>query len=286
MRLGMRTRFLFWVLVVHFAFLPHYPVFSLLVRDEFCCNASMSYQAFLFPFRISASTFFCWPHFFPIGCHRACLHYNLKWPQRLNFCNVADVAKSLEEFFGKVTWDFSRMTQMKPNAYQHYPSALHALNAIYCSTGTFTFGAPWKCENVETCGNMWSFKLRSPTWFAAKLHEWFMRATDANKAVPCIDGQAPWCHGVSKDLLGLFSQVCSTLFNPLEVGPGITVRNSCQNDSNVALRSCSKDIWLTSARARAMAALHDASKWTTGPSEKNLREWRLQPAHRFLVPWP
>ena len=103
---------------VHFAFLPHSPVLSM--RDEFCCNASISYQAFLFPFCIAASTL-CWPHFFPIGCHRACLHYDLKWPQRLNFCNVADVAKSLEEFFGKVTWDFNLMTQMKPNVYQHYP---------------------------------------------------------------------------------------------------------------------------------------------------------------------
>ena len=83
----------------------------------------IKYQAFLFPFCISASTL-CWPHFFPIGCHPACLHDNLKWPQWLNFCNVADVAKSLEEFFGKVTWDFNLMTQMKPNVYQHYPRAV------------------------------------------------------------------------------------------------------------------------------------------------------------------
>ena len=79
--------------------------------------------------------------------------------------------------------------------------------------------------------------------------------------------------------------LCSTLFDPLEFGPGISIRNSCQNFSNVALRSCSKDIWLTSARARAMAAL-DHQNGRPGYRQKHLRKWRLQPAHRFLVPWP
>lgn len=195
---GMRTRSLFWLLVVG----------AFCVPSSFSCAFHAGGVLLQCQYIVSS---------LPLSFLHRCLYLMLAplLPYRMPSCmsslrpQMTPTTQLLQccwccQKLGGVLWEgHLRFQSHDSNETKCVPTlSKDSINSIHCSTGTFTFGAPWKCENVEKCGKMSVLiKLRSGTWFAAKRHEWFMRATDANKAVPCIDGQAPWCHGVGKDLL-------------------------------------------------------------------------------------
>lgn len=152
----------------------------------------------------------------------------------------------------------------------------------------------WKCENMWKNVENMSVLIEHTKWHmvccqATRVIHASHRCKQGG-AMHRRPGALPRSRHGGKDLLRSFF-VSSVMFDPFdpdphEVGPGISIRNSCQNYSNVALRSCSKDIWLTSARARAMAAWDHQNGRPGHRKKTHLRKWRLQPAHRFLVPWP
>lgn len=148
---GMRTRSLFWLLVVG----------AFCVPSSFSCAFHAGGVLLQCQYIVSS---------LPLSFLHRCLYLMLAplLPYRMPSCmsslrpQMTPTTQLLQccwccQKLGGVLWEgHLRFQSHDSNETKCVPTlSKDSINSIHCSTGTFTFGAPWKCENVKTCGKMW-----------------------------------------------------------------------------------------------------------------------------------
>lgn len=132
---------------------------------------------------------------------------NANWDHRYatgvsaRFCPEADVARSCEEFLGKVTLTFGAPWSNTSTGHKIEDANLPKLEKPIVKHKQFLFSrftnSFFFADMILTWPTSMVGEWDGSGSLADEQQEWFMRATDANKAVPCIDGQAPCMHQIS-----------------------------------------------------------------------------------------